>query len=79
MHVSGSLDASEWGGICVPSKQWSESRHTQGKGRGTRTHKKTQVEQGRRKGVREKAVVYQVNVIVTVVCVEVHDGGRRPK
>ena len=47
MHASGSLDASEWGGTHVPSKQWSESKCTQGKGRGTKTCERMQVEQGR--------------------------------
>ena len=28
MRASGSLDASKYGGTCVPSKQWSESGHT---------------------------------------------------
>ena len=55
-RASGSPDASEWGGTHVPSKQWSESERTQGKGRGTKIRKRMQVEQGRRKGVREKAI-----------------------
>ena len=60
-HASGSPDASKWGGTRVPSKQWSESKHTRGKGRGTKTHERMQVEQGRRKGVREKAIVHRVD------------------
>ena len=45
-HASGSPDASKCGGTCVPSKQWSESERTRGKGRGAKTRKRTQVEQG---------------------------------
>ena len=60
-HASGSPDASEWGGTRVPSKQWSKSERTRGKGRGAKTRERTQVEQGRRKGAREKAIACQVN------------------
>ena len=62
-HASGSLDASKCGGTHVPSEQWSESKRTRGKGRGAKTHKRTQVEQGRRKGVREKAIAHRVNSV----------------
>ena len=62
-HASGSPDASEWGGTCVPSKQWSESKCTRGKGRGAKTRERTQVEQGRQKGAREKAIARRVNSV----------------
>ena len=62
-HASGSPDASKCGGTCVPSEQWSESECTRGKGRGAKTHERMQVEQGRQKGAREKAIACRVNSV----------------
>ena len=62
-RASGSQDASKCGGTHVPSEQWSKSKCTRGKGRGAKTHERTQVEQGRQKGAREKAIACRVNSV----------------